>query len=542
MERKALRQYQVEDLSFLIKEGKSGNLSDPGTGKTPSMNVWLEWAAMNKGAKCVINMPTHLYYQNKASILEFTNFKDHQVHILDGTPEKKMKMMEDPEGLIYLTSFNFYAPKHEKKQLSKLRDGLVDFGNTPKISDWDYLRTVQASYGFKTWANVVDELHLGYKSATATRTQKWMTAHRIFKYFVAMTATPVDGRLDTVYPFISVIEPRYYMNHGHFLKTHAVRDENDKIVEWVGTERIAKILNRHCIRRTFEDVYGKANMAPPIIERVTMLPEQFKLYERMKEEGLLNIEQQIQTASEEEIRVMMDMEVGAGQQFLRARQLLQCPEDLGHKFKGTLPKDDAVATHMQNCHAAKEALLVFCVNQSEVERLAKMGNKIGVPTGYIHGGLSPRKKEEVSQRFIRGELMCVVATPDTTGTGYNWQHVDEILWSTLDYKDSSWRQGLQRAIRGEREKTLRVYVLQYMNSFDQILWDMLKRKSKLAEASDPTRLFKTATSRSQIKIDNSSSYFVSKKRKSKFAQANFSGTQTLTGKGGKRLSFFDMGR
>lgn len=84
----SLRVDQVADLSIYIRDRKVLNLSDPGTGKTPSVCVMQYFRWNEEGNGTVWVMPKSLLRKNKRELLRFTNFNKDQVVIVDGTPKQ----------------------------------------------------------------------------------------------------------------------------------------------------------------------------------------------------------------------------------------------------------------------------------------------------------------------------------------------------------------------------------------------------------------------------------------------------------------------
>ncbi|MFU8865474.1 MAG: hypothetical protein ACNA7O_16300, partial [Rhodobacterales bacterium] len=60
MEQKELRDYQVADLAFYMATPKCGNFSDPGTGKTPSVCVYIWWLWHERKIRSIWTMPKSL--------------------------------------------------------------------------------------------------------------------------------------------------------------------------------------------------------------------------------------------------------------------------------------------------------------------------------------------------------------------------------------------------------------------------------------------------------------------------------------------------
>lgn len=62
--------------------------------------------------------------------------------------------------------------------------------------------------------------------------------------------------------------------------------------------------------------------------------------------------------------------------------------------------------------------------------------------------------------------------------GFNWQHVDTVIFVSIDYKDSNFKQAMQRADRGTREYPLKVIRLYYDCAVEHRIFNIIKRKQQ----------------------------------------------------------------
>ena len=132
-------------------------------------------------------------------------------------------------------------------------------------------------------------------------------------------------------------------------------------------------------------------------------------------------------------------------------------------------------------------MIVFAALQPQIERAAEMARKMGLRVGMIHGGVSNSKRFQIDEQFRAGQLDVVVASPATTAVGYNWGHVDVIVFLSLDYMDSSFVQGYRRAIRGVRERPCLIYVLQYDCAVEKRIIQIVEKKAAMAAKVDETK-------------------------------------------------------
>lgn len=446
MSQPELRDYQVADLAFYMANPKCLNLSDPGTGKTPSVCVYAYWLWAENGCRSIWAMPKSLLQKNKDELLLFTDFDPEDVIIVDGPPARRKKQIES-DAKVFIMGFDCFS------------------------NNWEQI--LQAHPDIK--ALLVDEIHMGYGSDTSNRTQEMYKATSEMDYFLAMTGTIINGRLSSAYPSIKVIDPKYYSSYYGFLRTHAIEDGYGNVVAWTNPKKISKFLGRYGIRHTFEETYGPE--AKIIInEQCQMDPAQREAYEEFEETALLELEESFLEGSL------------PGVNFIRCRQLMEHPQEFGaplDRIKQT-GKEQRLQVHLEDAKQSGKPLIVFASLKPSQKRIVDLCDRMGFRAGLINGDTSMKKRFEIDEAFQAGDLDVVVGSPATMAVGFNWGHVDTIVFMSLDYMDSSFIQGYRRAIRGKRETPLLIYVLEYENSVDQRIFAIVEQKSNMANDVDPT--------------------------------------------------------
>lgn len=443
-----LRDYQVADLAFYLAKPRCGNFSDPGTGKTPSVCVymWVRWT--QNGLKSIWTMPKSLLKKNRKELLRFTGFEEDDVVIVDAPKAKREKTIRETDAKVFLCGFRCFADNWPQ---------LVE--HHPEI---DVL--------------VGDEWHLGFKSDDSQRTQSLYAFMERTNYLVAMTGTIIDGRLDTALPLIQICEPGHYSNKFAFNVAHAIEDDYGRVVAWRNHDRVANIFRRIAIRHTFEEAYGpEAKII--VTESCEMTPKQREAYTEFEETALLELEES-----------WLDGTL-PGVNLIRSRQIMEHPQTFGPpldeiKYTG---KEERLLVHLEDHVRTKKPLVVFCAFQPQVEQVAEICRQFQLQVGVIHGGISQNKRGEVDEEFQAGNLDVVVATAATAGVGFNWGHVDHIIFMSLDYMDSSFVQAYRRAVRGKRDKPLLITIMEYENSVDQKIFIIVEKKSALAHAVDDSK-------------------------------------------------------
>lgn len=450
-EKTPLRPYQLEDLVFYIANPRCANLSDPGTGKTPSVCLYAQYLWEYQNSVSAWAMPKSLLRKNFDELLRFTDFTEEDLVIVDGTPTQRAFQMKQP-AKVFLMGFQRFS------------------------EDWKSFREIHPNMN----SLLVDEIHLGYGGHESKRTQAVYLAMRKMKYFLAMTGTLINGRLDTTFPTINIIEPRYYGTLRNFEAQHKEYSLDGSFLYWKNHEKLGHIFARHAVRRTFAEVYGAEDWVLHK-ELVDMSPEQLNAYREFEKSAYLELDNDTLTASM------------GGAHVMRCRQIMQHPErvklpsgEYAQIFGGVTGKDEQLKIHLVDHRNDGTPLIIYSSFVTEIERIAKLCEKNGLRAAYIHGGVPTSKRATIDSQFRERTLDVVVASPATAGIGFNWEHVDHIIFASLDYMDSSFIQARRRADRGNRKKPLRVTILEYRDSIDQKIFHIVDRKSRDANKVDHT--------------------------------------------------------
>lgn len=477
-QKKTPRDHQIADLAFYIATKRCLNLSDPACQKTGSacLYLWYLWTQLN--VKSAFVMPMSLLRKNKDEIIEFTHFKPEEIQIIDGDKERRERQMRNPNAKVFLMGFQRFS------------------------DDWQRMKQFHPELD----ACIVDELHLGYAGYNAKRTENWIAGMRKLTYFLGMTGTIIKGNLASAYPAIEVIEPRFYGSFGGFLAFHRLQDEYGTTIGWTNHWKLSEVLARIAVRHTFEEIHGPEAKVI-VTELCDMSPKQRKAYEDMEDEALVELTDEFLEGATPAVNAM------------RCRQIMAHPETFGLASGETTGKDERLMIHFGDAAQSGEPIAVFAALIPEQERIVKMAQKAGLRTALINGNVSSAARARIDTAFRAGQLDCVVASPDTAGVGFNWHHLTTMVFTSLNYMDDSFVQAYRRGIRGKRSKPLLIYVLEYRDSIDQRIMQIIETKSAEANKVDPTKeIFRLSEQRKQ---EEKEMFDKSKATARKLAMADF---------------------
>lgn len=439
-----LRDYQVVDLAFLIQHNFAALLHDPGCGKTPPVCVYLYYRWANLSEKTIWVMPRQLMAKNKAELLKFTEFEDDDIVIVDGP--KWRAEFEKPNAKVFLV------------------------GPTRFRLSW--LEIVSKHPNIKSLAG--DETHMYWQKHDTASVRSLYACVRKMNSFVPMTGTVIKGRLDTAYPILHAIEPRYYFSYEAFMGHHSIKDDQGNIVGWQNPERLARIFGNHAIKRSFESVYGPEAKVI-VTEQCEMKSAQLAAYKEFEKNAIIELED--------------DMLTGAtgGVFALRCRQIMCHPETFGLAKGEMTAKDELLEVHLDHHAITGERLVIFASFKAEQRRIAELVSSKGMSVALLNGDVKNNDRVQIDKDFCDGSLQVIVGSPQVATVGYNWEFLQHIIFASVDYNDDTFYQAYRRGIRGARETPLLITVLEYQNSIDQRMMKIIERKSRLANSVDGSR-------------------------------------------------------
>jgi hypothetical protein len=509
-----LRPDQLEDLAFAMANPKSGNLNDPGTGKTPTACVLFYYWWARKGWRTIWAMPKSLMEKNKAELLRFTDFTEddivimesdfapltkgwtgptferfktihaYKVWTLDGTPEltnsyelrdhtliefdnelgyrplgKKVPWAANrPDGLLVRTHKGPDGkPLKEKILLPEVAKDLIAANKEAKVFICTFaflrnhhermLRTIPTIGGFG-----IDEHHMGYGTPTSEQTISFYHVANHCQGLFAMTGTLVDGRLDSAFPLIHAIEPRYYGSYTGFVHEHAAWiNDYGKVESWKNEEKLKAILERHTVAATSRasTARSRSTSRRSSRRRSRCCRRSSAAYDVFHEQAMLEL---------------MDGDILDGSMpgvaVIRACQIMAHPETMGICVGEVTEKDRRLMEYAVR-GPADPGLLRRRRRAGALREAPRRGG----PEGRAHQQFRlAERRNAIDLDFRNGRLDAIVGSGPTVAVGYNWERADHVIGVSWDYKDVNFVQAYRRASRGTRTTTLRVSSLVYRAS------------------------------------------------------------------------------
>jgi superfamily II DNA or RNA helicase len=293
---------------------------------------------------------------------------------------------------------------------------------------------------------------------------------------VALTGTPVENNLSELWALLDWTTP------GLLGTLTAFRDRYARAIEADGDQetanRLARVVRPFLLRRRKSDP-GVAPELPPKTETdqpVSLTKEQASLYEALVRESLAAI-----GASDGMARrgLVMKLLTGLKQVCNHPAQYLR---EKNAKLAGRSGKLELLDELLDTIVAEDGSALVF-TQYVEMGRLLEQHLAArGTATQFLHGGTPVKQREEMVDRFQRGERSVFLLSLKAAGTGLNLTRAGHVIHFDRWWNPAVEDQATDRAYRIGQTQPVQVHRLIAEGTVEDRIAEMLKQKKGLADA------------------------------------------------------------
>ncbi|WLW53855.1 DEAD/DEAH box helicase [Streptomyces sp. YU58] len=303
---------------------------------------------------------------------------------------------------------------------------------------------------------------------------------------VALTGTPVENNLSELWALLDWTTP------GLLGSLTAFRDRFARAVEAgedpEAAERLSRLVRPFLLRRKKSDP-GIAPELPPKTETDHVVPltaEQTGLYEAQVREIMAQIAESEGIAR----RGLVLKLLTALKQICNhpAQYLKESPYVKEHSQRQSTPlrgrsgKLDLLDELLDTITAEGESVLVFTQYKQMAALLEKHLAERGVHTLFLHGATPVARREEVVDRFQRGEVLVFLLSLKAAGTGLNLTRATHVVHYDRWWNPAVEDQATDRAYRIGQDKPVQVHRLLAEGTVEDKVAKLLEAKRALADA------------------------------------------------------------
>ncbi|MGW1670955.1 SNF2-related protein [Streptomyces sp. NPDC002324] len=303
---------------------------------------------------------------------------------------------------------------------------------------------------------------------------------------VALTGTPVENNLSELWALLDWTTPGLLGSLTTFRDRHARAIETGENPE--AAERLSRLVRPFLLRRKKSDP-GIAPELPPKTETDHVVPltaEQTSLYEAVVRETMAKIAESEGIARR---GLVLKLLTALKQICNHPAQYLKEPLYVkkhslrqSTSLRGRSGKLDLLDELLDTITAEGESVLVFTQYKQMAALLEKHLAERGVPTLFLHGATPVARREEMVDRFQRGEVPVFLLSLKAAGTGLNLTRATHVVHYDRWWNPAVEDQATDRAYRIGQDKPVQVHKLLAEGTVEDKVAKLLEAKRALADA------------------------------------------------------------
>ncbi|MFF9406195.1 SNF2-related protein [Streptomyces anandii] len=297
---------------------------------------------------------------------------------------------------------------------------------------------------------------------------------------VALTGTPVENNLSELWALLDWTTPGLLGSLTAFRDRHARAIEAGEDPE--AAERLSRLVRPFLLRRKKSDP-GIAPELPPKTETDHVVPltaEQTSLYEAVVRETMAKIAESEGIARRGlvlKLLTALKQICNHPAQYLKEHGLRQSTP-----LRGRSGKLDLLDELLDTITAEGESVLIFTQYKQMAALLEKHLAERGVPTLFLHGATPVARREEMVDRFQRGEVPVFLLSLKAAGTGLNLTRASHVVHYDRWWNPAVEDQATDRAYRIGQDKPVQVHKLLAEGTVEDKVAKLLEAKRALADA------------------------------------------------------------
>ncbi|MEY9997673.1 superfamily II DNA or RNA helicase [Streptomyces sp. V4I8] len=292
---------------------------------------------------------------------------------------------------------------------------------------------------------------------------------------VALTGTPVENNLSELWALLDWTTPGLLGTLTAFRDRHAHPIEAGEDPE--AAERLSRLVRPFLLRRKKSDP-GIAPELPAKTETervVSLTAEQTSLYEAVVRETMAKIEESEGIARR---GLVLKLLTALKQICNHPAQYLRQSTPLA----GRSGKLDLLDELIDTITAEGESVLVFTQYKQMATLLEKHLAERGTPTLFLHGGTPVARREDMVERFQRGDVPVFLLSLKAAGTGLNLTRATHVVHYDRWWNPAVEDQATDRAYRIGQDQPVQVHKLIAEGTVEDKVAKLLDSKRLLADA------------------------------------------------------------
>jgi Superfamily II DNA/RNA helicases, SNF2 family len=420
--------HQKETMIFLLQNKRAYNFSDLGTGKTMSHLWCADFLRVNDKVKQVLIIGPLSTMQSVWGSEIFFNLPHRRYKIVHGSRQDRVKALRSDVDFLIINHDGISIPEVEKEIIRKIISreiGLI----------------------------IVDEL-TAFKKHTTNRSKAMQRISQAMGPdggLQGLTGAPTPNGPSEAFGEAKVVNPWNPKVPRYFKAFQPMVEYQVGPYLWVATPNATEVVNQilqPAIRFKRDDCIDIPECQ--YVERIVeFTDQQKKVYNKMKEDLLVEYEQGSITAVNAAVKMMKLLQIAAG----------SVKDDDGNVMKlDSTTRDEQLWEIFEE--TGKKKLVVFAAFRASIKHLEEffLSRKVNVAT--IHGDVKHETRAKHIQDFQDGDLQVLIIQPQSSAHGITLTASNTIVWYSLIASGEIHVQANGRITRaGQKRKQLIYYLI-----------------------------------------------------------------------------------
>jgi SNF2 family DNA or RNA helicase len=315
---------------------------------------------------------------------------------------------------------------------------------------------------------IYDEAHY-LKNRRSKRTKACLKLNQT-RHFL-LTGSPILNQVDDLWALLYRIAPTEFPNYYAFVNRYAVYGgyQNKQIVGVKNEKELRERMAPYMLRREKSEVGLGGGKLPIIQEKLTMHPEQRKLYDKAAEDLELDNPNDLDNPFKIENALV---------KLLRLKEICGTTATLGYADHSS--KLDRAVELAEQFTKKGESVVVFTQFRQVQACFADRLNKAGIPWEQLHGDVKVSDRQSIVNRWsdntAAGKPSILICMWQVGGIGMNLVAASTVIALDKLFVPKLNEQGYDRLDRIGQTKPVQVIELLMRKSIETRIEQILKRK------------------------------------------------------------------
>lgn len=283
-----------------------------------------------------------------------------------------------------------------------------------------------------------------------------------------LTGTPLQNHLGEIWNLFQFANPGLLGSFQQFNENFIVAIEKNGNKQ--RQKQLKKMLLPFLLRRTKSEVLDELPEKTEVTLLVELSPEERALYENLREQAVLNVEEGTGAA------------IQALAEITRLRQAACHPALVNKELNLASSKTQAFLKLTDDLIGNNHRALVFSQFTSHLALIRQELDKLGIEYLYLDGGVSVNERAELVKKFQSGEQPLFLISLKAGGTGLNLTAADYVIHLDPWWNPAVEDQASDRVYRIGQTRPVTIYRLIAAQTIEEKIIRLHQTKKSLADS------------------------------------------------------------